>query len=255
MSPQPLSSYLKRIPHPKLDLTPDRIEERPALAILVAKAIAISAVIETQWGRLLAGVLGPGAAPTIAAYLALSGGNAQRAALEAAVGKALTAENKEIFDALASIARPLAKMRNKLVHGGWGICHDLPDALLLQETEPVIWLHHEVDKYIRVVMDLSPNARKCVPEPADDLKSILVFKEQDLVDLNRMLSRLRGFLATFTNLVSQQKILRGSIGGHLFQMLLAEPEIAEVLARQRQRQKKTPISPRRGPQKGRRGKS
>jgi hypothetical protein len=74
MPAQPLNSVLR---NPTYDLTPERIEERPELAVLLAKGIAISAVIETQWGRLLAGMLGAKAPPVIAMYQALTGGNAQ----------------------------------------------------------------------------------------------------------------------------------------------------------------------------------
>src|SRR5437868_14170003 len=116
MPPQPLSKIVRE---PTYDLTPDRIEERPELAVLVPKAIAISAVIETQWGRLLAGMLGANAAPVIAMYQALSNASAQRHALEAAAKRLISPEHKELFDALVLIARSLAKERNRLAHGGW----------------------------------------------------------------------------------------------------------------------------------------
>lgn len=250
MHPQPLSSLLS---NPTYDLTPAHIGQRPELAVLMAKAIAISAVIETQWGRLLAGMLGANAPPVIAMYQALSGGNAQRDALRAAAERVLAPEQKELFDALTLIARPLARMRNRLAHGGWGICHELPDALILQDPESVVWMHHEVDEYIRQIMSMPVAERAAVKEPKEDLSAILVFRKRDFEELIHALQRLRSFLAVFTNLLSRggaQPVRSASIHAAILQQLLSEPEIVEAIARLRQNQKKAPAVRPQRPRKG-----
>ena len=244
MPPQPLSS--KRRKNMRFDFTPDRIEERPELAILVAKSIAIWAVVENQWGRILATMLGANATYVLAMYQVLTGGNAQRDALLAVAEKALPPDLLEMFVAIGELARPLAKVRNKMAHWLWGVAHEMPDALLLYDPDATVRMHHEVNEFIREIYKLDAAERSKMERPQDDLSAILVFSKRDLLEIIDEMNKFRRHMIMFTialqhfdNLRKIPPDLANSLVSQAMQRLLDEPDIQEVLNRLRQNQKKT----------------
>jgi hypothetical protein len=126
--PNPISRI---VPNAIVDLDTGVLDDKPAMAILVAKIFAVWASIETELSFLMVRILGASPSPAMAIYDTLTAQHLQLGALEAAARVKLSIEHYAIFLATISIAKNTQKPRNHLAHWNWGGCEQRPDLLAL----------------------------------------------------------------------------------------------------------------------------
>ena len=192
--PQPLSRV-----HPKVTSvmwTSDALASKPEMAEFVASIISLSTEIDHELKLLMARMLGAKQRAALAIYSLLETHRLERAALRAAAKATLTCDEFRIFDAVMSGARSAQSERHRLAHWHWGLCHDLPDALLL--TDP---------KYLQMIRTKQHLTFRAAPgtftlEEVDDAwnfdySKILVYRSDDLERAKRDLIESRIIFAEF----------------------------------------------------------
>lgn len=148
--PQPLSQVRSNVK--SITWSPEALNDKPELALIITSIIAMSSNVDHELGM----VLGIAA---LAIYGKLESQTLQRAALSAAAQAALSNEDYMIFQAVISTAESAQAERHRLAHWIWGICEDLPDALLLMD--PKYWKEkrskmeamHRNSKHIPLAID------------------------------------------------------------------------------------------------------
>jgi len=181
------------------------LERNPPLAAVALEAIASWSNVEAFLLRLFIQLLGGNDSLAASVYLSLEGQSAKASAIKAAAANALAArvQERQVLEAVLSIAKTNEKDRNKLAHWVWGDSPTLPDALLL--LDPRV----SVEKL--------------------DRSQIYVYREQDFRSIIQANDRLCGFGLQLKFVLSGHVANRD---GRLISELIREPEIAERLARQ-----------------------
>jgi hypothetical protein len=105
--------------------------------------------IELELGALMVAFLGASAIPTVAIYTDLLAFRTREQALRSAAQKTLSPDHLDIFEAVISIVKSVAKQRDRLAHWLWRISDDLPDAILL--IDPRILLPAFADTMIKAL--------------------------------------------------------------------------------------------------------
>ncbi|MBP9118283.1 MAG: hypothetical protein KBF58_09400 [Methyloversatilis sp.] len=206
--PQPLSRVL---PNASIIIgnAGDRpLARHPDLAVLALEAIASWSNVEAFLLRLFMQLLGGNESLAASVYLALDGQSAKTSAIKGAAANALRDRPQELalLETILAISKTNEKDRNKLAHWTWGDSPNLADALLLMDP------HATLD-------DL-------------DRSQIYVYREQDFQSIVQANDRLCGFGLQLKFILSGHVANRD---GRLVERLVAEPEIAERLARQTKR--------------------
>lgn len=140
MSRQPLSRV---VPESKLDgilIGTTAIGKRPTLESVICACVLEWPFVEAEMALALGALLGVGHAPALAVFNILRRSSAQRAAISAASGAVLNAQDQELLGAILNTHKAIEGERNYFVHGHFGICDALPDALLWQSTEDYVQL-------------------------------------------------------------------------------------------------------------------
>jgi hypothetical protein len=114
---------------------PNAIGDRPELASLVGRCIAIWSDIELQVGLSLGAILKANNEAAVALFLAIKTSRTQRDALTAVARLLLCGDDLDVFEALLSVYASLEKQRNALAHGLFGILNDIPDTLLWSDIQ------------------------------------------------------------------------------------------------------------------------
>lgn len=127
----------------KPKFSPTLVLERKELAAQVACAIATWSITEAQLGRLLVTIMGAQARPALAMFGALQSNAAKIATVTAAANTLLIGDELEAFQAIMPLAKTAADQRHKFAHHLWGVCDELPDALLL--VDPKHSLNWQID--------------------------------------------------------------------------------------------------------------
>lgn len=112
------------------------------------------AEIEAQLGRFLVTIMGSNAPATLAMFHAVQNSQAKIDMILAAAPAVLPPKKLEWWDAIAPLAIAAAKQRHQFAHHIWGLCHELPEALLL--VDPRDRLSHTVEEH-KLLNTLSKN--------------------------------------------------------------------------------------------------
>ncbi|MCH7480851.1 MAG: hypothetical protein IIC79_05605 [Chloroflexi bacterium] len=228
ISPQPLSS-VKRSAVVKWG-DQDTFEKRPELAIMVIRAIAGWAHAEGFMREILVRMLGARAEPAAKMYAALRSSQVQISALSAAAECTLSPPRLELFKAIMKVAQPVARTRHRLAHDLWCYSDDLPDALLLLETDAAFNFSIERNRF-----RFSPNRTKLAAKlvglepPEFPIERVFVYRENDLQEIIRNTSEIQNYFAIFQDVVD----LTSGTAESSYRELMLELPIQESVTRLR----------------------
>lgn len=144
------------------------------------------------------------------AYLAIETQSAKTQAIRAVAEQVLSPEHLNLLEAILAVAKSAQKSRDKLAHHVWGFSPDLSDALLL----------------------IDPRVAARQKDIRDFNKSVMVYRENDFIDIIERNNRICGWGLTFQFILGDHPANRE---GELYDELCAEPEIREKLDRQASR--------------------
>lgn len=215
MARQPIST---RHPNTGLSLGPGFLESRPQAALIIAECITVWTDVEIQIARLLAAMLHANSEPAIALYLSLANERAKRDALAAIADYVFSEADRTLFDSIMKAKDSLAKERNDLAHGLFGILSDEPNGVAWISTKDRI-------KHMILV-----DAAKIKPNPIDhellsSIKNyILVYSIDDLKTILADIYSLHGIMHKFVGYIA---IMPNST---LYQQLLIEPLVQKFLS-------------------------
>lgn len=192
--PQPLSSLKRKVPIRLGGL--DAADERPELALLAAKVIAVAAELEANMGELLAAMLGNKARPAVQMFHALSSTNAQTAALEAAAEAALPGHELSLFRIIMGMVKRAAKRRNMIAHWNWAYSPELPDALLFSDPRASATTFVELGER----WEKHQQGEPIEPWEADQ-SHVFIYKEADFREIIAAQAQAGELVALFTLMV------------------------------------------------------
>ncbi len=192
--PQPLSEFThKTLPSDGVKVVgfnQDALADRPKLAAKVMRVIGIGSFIDQHLFKTMSNFIKADFETVTAMLLALSGGEAKRAAMNAAALTALSENDYRLYTAVLKATTPSRKQRNKYAHHLWGTANFIPDGLLLIDPQDFarndakyLAEHKEyrddVDAYRAEQTRSTP--RPTPPSPTSfDYTQIFVYRESDL---------------------------------------------------------------------------
>jgi hypothetical protein len=196
----------------------------PGAAVGVAECIAQWSNVEGMLGILLSFLLHAKAKTAMRMYMALENRAAQLRMLESAGDSELSelSENhRDLFHVLMNkYVRPLMRTRDKLAHWSWGYSPDLPDDLLLMESDVSLLYHHEA-LHIRGPIVLDPDKIFVVTKP---------YLSRVLRDLKQIESYLALFISSLN--IEGSAIIPSSSA---LDTLSTRPDVARHLADRRKK--------------------
>lgn len=137
----------KRRPDQKVYVSPSALVRRPALAISIANIASHWSTLEETISIPFVSLLAGRESSALASYHELFDVNLRhKMYLAIARHKHLPKELLEESEALHKKVRKAASERNKVVHGTWAYCDDLPDSLLLCEPSAI---NQRIDEFFR----------------------------------------------------------------------------------------------------------
>ena len=207
------------------------VKARPALALLVAEMIAISADVDAQVGDTFTAMLGAEARPALAMFSALRAANIQRQVMMAAAKEILDARSITALGAVLAFAQSAMADRNKFAHWHWGHSPEHPDALLLLEPDGKRLFDRGFSTLVSRTLDGSiMQPPVMMDELFGPIGSALVYRESDLsASLMRMNSARRAVEIMHTIIAPQSA---GQPVDEVWNALLSDPELAEAIVRQ-----------------------
>ena len=245
MPAQPLSNVN---PSAKVIIGPEAASHYPKLAALVAEAIAAWSQVEMALGELLVAMLGANAIPAISMYNALTSSVAQLAAVKAAAATSLDIDDKDLFDALLSRHKPLAKARNRFAHWAWAYSPDIPKTLLFCDpTSLADFSARNIDGFGGlpswcIIGASAGNRRDDVEFPRFNASAVYVYQQQDLQEIIKETRAPAGHWSLF-HMLLVHRFPVNEIHERLRQILSSEPRTAEALSRLRGGRKTSPPTP------------
>lgn len=175
---------------PNVQFGPEAILTRPNLAAHIGAVASMWTIIEETWGHILSEALDAHAKTGVAMYLALSGAASQGAILTEAV-KIHLPERIQTLVAQARLAeKGVARDRNRVVHGRWGILLEDDRYLVLGESN---WLPRAL-AHIREQYGQPRNALMAV-ESYPEMEKML-YSENDFVQIEKRMAAHYELLST-----------------------------------------------------------
>jgi hypothetical protein len=129
---QPINRVIR---DPEVFLDRNILDDKPEMAILVARIFSTWGWIEHELSLLLVRILGANADAALAIVSTLQAQHLQLGALEAAAKASLSPDNFEVFQAVIAVTNSVQKPRNRLAHWIWGGCKQSPDAMVLADPK------------------------------------------------------------------------------------------------------------------------
>lgn len=160
---------------------PEAILTRPNLAAHIGAIATMWTIIEETWGHILSEALDAEAKTGIAMYLALSGAASQGAILTEAVKMHLPEKIQTMVAEARQAEKGVARDRNRIVHGRWGILVEDDRYLVLGESN---WLPRAL-AHIREQYGKNRNALAAV-ESYPDMEKML-YSENDFIQIGKRL--------------------------------------------------------------------
>ena len=128
------------------------------------------------------------------------------------------------------VAQPVARTHHRLAHDLWCYSDDLPDALLLLETDAAFNFSIERNRF-----RFSPNRTKLAAKlvglepPEFTIKRVFVYRENDLQEIIRNTSEIQNYFAIFQDVVD----LTSGTAESSYRELMLELPIQESVTRLR----------------------
>lgn len=126
--PQPLSRVKKKA---EVEVNQGGLMAHPNFALMVMRVIATWSFIDSTLAGLLVGIMKADIAAGAAMYQALTGSEARRTVLLAAVDSNQPEWQQLLLRAVLKAIKPSRDQRNDFAHSVWASSKQLPDALLL----------------------------------------------------------------------------------------------------------------------------
>lgn len=165
--PQPLSRVH---PNPEVQIRASAISSNPQWAADVMRVIAHWAHIEGDLAAIMGKLLKTDVKLTTAMYQAVVNSDAKRTMVATAVKSAGLREWQVVlFDAVQKATKASREQRNDFAHGVWGVCKQVPNAVLLMRPRVIIE---------RNARSLARNALDATPTPYDTTQ-IMVYRQRD----------------------------------------------------------------------------
>jgi hypothetical protein len=212
-------------------IAPDAIViHRPELALKMLNVITGWVPIESLIGELLSAILGADAGPVIEAAISSANSNRQRALLVEHSKLKRSQEEVELIEAILLLFLVGQRKRNRLVHWRSGICHQLPQAVVMMNpADHWRWIVETDGWKERVRLDAEGIGRP----PGPPYNKIMVYFETDFEQMLEEADELvnAGDRLTF--------LLRWGLPGPgtVYSKLLALPRFAKALAKTRANQR------------------
>lgn len=248
--PQPLQSLTDESGR-RWELSLDALEREPELALLFAKAVVGHSQIEEGIGAVLIAILDAHAAPGYTMFNALSSTSARISVLKAVADEHLSGTDLAVFSIAITLARRMAKARNRLVHWRWGTCDQVPESLV---ACPPIQLHSmqiaqdNMQRLLRGGSATPENMPEVLHKAFTDVSHMLVYRQadfesliNDLKDVNMLFTHLRFMISPFDIGVPKNR-LRADLLRKILKIPLVREErktIRERRLRQRERSSRT----------------
>jgi hypothetical protein len=185
--PQPL-------PHGKpvsFDFRQDACLERPKLAPYIVAICMRWNEIESRLGIFLAALMGGEAKTIVSVFLALRTDGGKKATLDTVAELKLDPNDLREFQDIQEEIAKRYKDRNKAVHGAWGISPEYPNDLLWYDHRETIAMFPQL-----MLRASSSAARQTLLD--EQQKSIRIYTERDLIDINARIQGTYQRLETFT---------------------------------------------------------
>jgi hypothetical protein len=164
--------FSKIVPDAEIYIDHAILDDKPEMAILVARIFATWGLIERELGALLLHTLGVGstAMPAIAIYETLTAQHLQNGALHAAARSVLPDDSYDVFAAVIDLSDGAATPRHRLAHRVWGGCKQRPNMLALIEPRS-LWSadYRAVDVYQHLPIDVMDGWNPDWIDPADTI--------------------------------------------------------------------------------------
>lgn len=135
MPPQPL---LKVCSAATVELSPQRVIERPQVAAWIAECIACWSIVETHTSRLFTLLLDVNVEAGMELYNQFGGASLKENVIKALARSKLHRKDFEIIDALLKVINSHQKTRDKIAHWYWGISDQVPDGLVLIDPRELL---------------------------------------------------------------------------------------------------------------------
>ena len=155
---------------------------RPALAAFIATISNFWSEIEARIAIFLAALSGGEASTVITIFLAVKSDVSKRVIIDSIVSMKLEDSLKPAFRAAMEAINGRNDERNKVIHGGWGISKDYPDALLWSDIRETTVGAVELMK-----LGAAGDTEGQLEFMREQLRSVRIYKENDFIDIyNRM---------------------------------------------------------------------
>lgn len=220
MAPQPMGHVFKDV-----DLTYNVaiLEQRPAIARLVAQVVTQWSVIEMYIGLAFASLVGETSDATMIVYDALTTAGAKDAALMALARQRLSREDADLFSAVIRCLNKVSKDRNLLAHGVVASRNELQDGIVIIDSRLFTRAY-----YAKLVCEVEGQPPSVVfNNVVEELKAKSpIYREADLVQLIEKITywqRIAGALVMFCR--------RGRQTDEGRRLLSSVPDIVKELAR------------------------
>jgi hypothetical protein len=146
MPPQPL---LKVCSNATVELSLQRVIERPQVAAWIAECIACWSIVEYETSRLFTLLLDVNVEAGMELYNQFGGASLKESGIKALARSKLHRKDFEIIEALLKAINSHEKTRNKIAHWYWGISDQVPDGLVLIDPKELLILSARIrDKAI-----------------------------------------------------------------------------------------------------------
>ncbi|WP_422373305.1 hypothetical protein [Hoeflea sp.] len=203
--PQPLSKVCPNCSYSIGATGAPALPSRPELAALAMESIASWSHVEAELLRVYIQLMGGKDDRATVAYLSLETQGAKTNVISAVAKSFLGKDELSVLNAILRLAKTNQKHRDKLAHWIWGICPDLPDAILLANPK---------------------NMKSGYPDPSE----VFVYKAKDftqIIEANKRLASLAGglILALFPPSDWPHKLSP-------LELLCKAPELREILSHQ-----------------------
>ena len=217
-------------------------DQRPGLALLAMKVIAEWSILESFMQSLFVTMLGANPRPAATIYASLKG--AQKDAFRALADTILVSQDeRDVFEAILKLRDTVGKLRDRIAHGVWGHSNNIPDGVLLCDSED--WMEHQValreytealETHLLSAPRVGASDLESRPEiPKLPLDQIFVWYERDFVNASAQIQQVMEYVVRFRFVLMRNHPVNQD--GQELQRLLSQPPILEHVSRLRERRK------------------
>ncbi len=174
--PQPLSNVLRKAKiKGEINVSATALTRRPQFTPQIMEVIAHLAHIDGDWGTIFSGLLKSDIVVGTAAYQAFNGLDARRRALLAVAEKALRKWQFIALQAVWNQTNAARSARDKFAHHVWGTVDELPDALLLMDSNVIV----DMNMSYRQRAETTPDGGGVIRPEDFDRSKIFVYRKPD----------------------------------------------------------------------------